>query len=176
MLQKISCDSHLSMRKRYRLLLAFCWVSGFVCGIAVYAYGFLSFSNIIRRAVMSDTSALTLISSELLILLLSGAALFYSVPAMLFVICFGSAFLFGLVSVGVVHVFGCAGWLVRLLFLFCDAAAMPVLYLYWLRCLRWMGTGHSGCIRFLLALCMLLGIRCADNCIITPFLARLIDF
>lgn len=168
--------SGLFWRKRKHFLLAFCWISGILSGTALHSSAGSLFTDYTRLAVLtaSDTAPLWLI---LLPVFISGFAIFLSAPLLLFAGCFASACLFSLVSVSVLYSFGRAGWLIRWLFLFCKIAGMPVLYLYWLRSLDNVHADLSRkLVHFFLTCVLFCGIWYLDVRIITPILARLIDF
>ena len=174
--QAIFPASGSDLRKGSRMILAFCWISGVLSGAAVFASDVFLFSSLVGRAVTERLSWTESLSTVLVPVFLSAAALFLCVPLILFLVCFGKAFLFGLLSAGVLYSFGSAGWLIRALFLFCDFAGMPILYVYWLRSLDADDTAFLRFCHFLLVMAVFLGLWYADVRIITPILARLIDF
>lgn len=161
-------------RKGSTLFLAFFWFLGLAFGILFFLLSGDSFVSLMRGTLTSSVSIIRVLCVSLLPFLLSAFAVFISEPRLLLLICFGKAFLFSFVSFGVIQAFGSAGWLVRWLLLFSDCASVPVLYWFWLR-------NISGNSRFCFweicgFLSMELLIGSIDYCLVSPFLARLLDF
>jgi hypothetical protein len=103
--------------------------------------------------------------------LFSALAVCYSAHWLLFLVCGIKAFLFGLCGFSICLIYHQCSWLVRLLFMFSDLCAIPILYLYWLRSLRirksvsW-GTNICFC-------CYFLVISGVDLCLVWPFTEHL---
>ena len=161
-------------RKGGCFLLAFCWIAGLVCGIWVCLSAGSSFSSWMRSTVYGSVSIVSLHFVTILPFLLSAFAFFISSPALLLAICFCKAFFLSFISLGVYQAFGSAGWLIRHLLLFSDCMSAPLLYWYWRHHLL---SNDSFCVwksACVLALSILIG--SINYCIISPFLASLIDF
>ena len=122
-------------RKGDRLLLAICWCFGFICGILAF---FSAETFLLLQMHMSSFGSMSIVGLlciTLLPFLLSAYAVLISRPAWLFLICFCKAFFYSFVSILLMQCYGSAGWLIRVIFLFNDFLAVPVLYLFWLRSL-----------------------------------------
>ena len=170
-------QSVLRQQKRKGLcwILAFCWISGLFCGMTVYCLETETFASLMRSCIYEAVSISGLLYVNVFPFLLSVFAVFLAAPAMLVPVCFGKAFLTGLVSLGIMDLFDSAGWLCRGLFLFSNCAVLPVLYLYWIRSVQDRTPRPSGTGRAFLAAVAVLGICSLDFCIISPFWASLID-
>ena len=175
MSQKLRTDLHQHTRKGLCWILAFCWFSGLFCGMAVYVSAAETFLSLMRSCVCDAVSVVGLLQIHLIPFLLSAFGFFLGVPVMLYSVCFGKAFLTGIVSLGVMDLFGSAGWLCRGLFLFSSCSVLPVLYLYWIRILRRVTDCTAGISLTLSVLAVILGLCCLDFCIISPYWASLID-
>ena len=157
-----------------RWILSFCWTAGLMAGICLYCSAADLLVPLIGAIPRADVSVM-LLYMDLLMILLSAAAVWCSNWGLLFSLCFGKAFLLGFVSVGFLYCFGHGGWLMRKLFLFGEWLTAPILYCYWLRCLRQNGSRRYYVV---LAVTLLFSFtaRYADFCIISPIAAFLIDY
>lgn len=122
-----------SFRKGWRFFLALFWFAGLLCGIFAYLSAEDSILSLMRMTPSGSVSIVGLLCVTVLPFLLSAFAVSISMPALILLLCFCKAFLFAFVSLGVLQVFGTAGWLFRWLFLFGDCAVIPVLYCFWLQ-------------------------------------------
>ena len=111
-------------------VLALSWVLGLGFGGLVFRYAGSHLVSRMPLAAMSQPSIPGLLTSSLLPFLFSAFAVYFSVPRLLYGICFCKAFLLGYVTCGVFRAFGEAGWLVRWLFLFTDLWCAALLYHY----------------------------------------------
>lgn len=118
-------------------------------------------------------SIVRLLVWNLLPCVFSAAAVIFSAPWLLILICFGKAFLFAYVSLCFACTFGSAGWLIWLLVLLPDILTLPLLYFYWLRHLSYAGSAgrFSGVMLF----CGSIFLCSLDYWVISPFLASLFD-
>ena len=162
------------LRKEARFALAFCWVSGLICGIWVFLTADTSLFFMMRSIPTGALSIVSLLCVTALPFLLSIFMVSISRPFLILPLCFCKALLFSFVSLGIIQVFGSAGWLFQHLLLFSDCAAVPILYLYWLRNMSGANLTFSWETVFFLALGCLSG--SVDYRIIMPLLAHLIDF
>ena len=161
------------MRKRYCLALAFCWCCGMLWGIGFCCEAASVLLPWIRRTVLVEPEYGPLLCVRLLPFLCSVCAVVFSVPPILYGVCFVRGFLMGFVSFGILYGFGDAGWMICGLLQLGSCLSIPALYLYWLRCLSGKGKClFGGAVCFL----VLLGIAYVDYCVISPFLACLINF
>lgn len=159
-------------RKCRFLFLAFCWITGLLCGVSTFLSAGNSLDSVMRSAVGRPVSIVSLLCVTIFPFLFSAFAVYISEPWLLAPISFGNAFVLSFVSLGVMRCSGSAGWLVRLLLTFSASLAAPLLYLYWLRHL-------TGCRRFssleaALVLCVCAVIGSIDFRLISPLLVRLI--
>ena len=116
-------------------LLTLSWVTGMVLG-AGFAY--LSKQFLVPMVIDSVSAQLSitgLVSAGIVPFLLSAFAVFFCEPWLLLIISMFKAFSFSFCATGVSLAFVQSSWLVRFLFLFSDILIIPVLYVYWLRCL-----------------------------------------
>lgn len=161
-------------RKGSKLILAFSWLLGLICGILVCLSAGNSFASWMRSTVYGAVSIVSLLFVTILPFLFSALAVYLSKPVLLLVICFCKAFLLSYVSLGVYQAFGSAGWLVRYLLSFSECMSAPLLYWCWQRYLLGKASLFGWESAYAFALAVLIG--SADYCIISPFLASLIDF
>lgn len=167
---------HLSsasdQRKVCRFLLAFCWISGLICGIGLcYAAG-PCFVSWMRGVCAVPVSIGRLIAITLLPFLLSALAVFASHPRLLFGIAFVRGFSLSFVCAAISLSWGSAGWLARWLLCFGSLLSAPILYGCWLRHL----SGHRT-FSFWEAALLLSAAGSIGSChyfFIAPLLARVI--
>lgn len=158
--------------RRYVVLLGF-WIAGSMCGIVSACHADVSFLSMMHRTVYCSASIVRLLVTVFLPFLLSAMAVFLSVPRLLFPIAFVRAYLLTFVSMGILLTFGSAGWLFRFLIGFGDIASVPLLFFFWLRCLR---EGERIChTDFLVVASLIFMIVCIDFRIISPLLAGFIS-
>ncbi len=157
---------------RSAFLLAFSWVGGLLVGVFAACSADEFLFPLMRTAVFSGVSIVSVLTAHLLPFLLSAFTVFFSGRALVCPIVFCKGFCFAFVSVGILASFGCAGWLFRLLLCFADLLTMPLLYRYWHRCLDGEGRLLSD---FLVtgSVCLLFG--SIEYRLILPFLADLIN-
>ena len=160
----------------YRWILAFFWISGLFAGISAYCRETSFSSYWIKTIVSESASPVSLLCMNLFLFLFSAFAIIFSVPAMLLPLVGLKACLWGFVSIGILHSFGCAGWFLRWTILFSSCCVIPVLYLFWLRSLHEQKGPSSVLLRAVFCGFICLGICYVDYGIISPYLACLIDF
>ena len=131
-------------RKWSATILALFWTVGLICGFLVFLCADESVSSLMRRAVASPVSIVSLLISLLFPFLLSALAVFLSKPRLLLIIAFCKAFLLMYVTVCVRSAFGSAGWLVQALYMASDILTLPLLYRYWLQHIRQNGSFRFG--------------------------------
>lgn len=161
-------------RKGSTTFLALSFLLGLVFGVAVFSAAGDSFLSLMRGILSGSVSIVGLLCVTFLPFLFSAFAVSISEPWLLLPVSFGKAFLFSLVSLGLLQGFGSAGWLVRWLLMFSDLVSLPLLYGFWQRHI-------SGERRYCFAECFALLsffflIGSVDYCCISPFLADLIHF
>ena len=160
-------------RKCCFLLLALCWVAGLLSGVYVFLSAGSSLDSVMRSALTGPVSIVGLLCVTIIPFLLSAFAVYISGPWLLLPVCFGDAFVFSFVSLGVTGCGGYAGWLIRWLLVFSASVSSPLLYLYWLRHLTGRRRFDYWETAWVLCICALIG--SVDFRIISPFLARLIS-
>ena len=132
----IFCTDTFYWRKWAGSILSLFWTVGLICGFLVFRCAGESAFYLIRQAVCSPVSIASLLISLMLPFLVSALAVYLSKPQFLLIIAFCKAFLMIYVSLCVCHVFGSAGWLVRILYMSGDILSTPLLYRCWLKQIR----------------------------------------
>lgn len=160
--------------KRKLLLLALCCCLGFFCGMIAAHRSDDTYFSMMRMAFTSHVSISGLIASVSLPFLFSAFAVYAGHSGLLYGLCFVKLFFFGLSSAAVHFAFGSAGWLVRLLLCFSDCCAVPVLCWF---CIRSISGNSRHLIRdFAVCAAWIATVVAIDICVISPFLASLIDY
>ena len=171
---RVSSVFHSIFCRRKLLLLALCCCLGFFCGtIAAYRSDDTYFSMMLM-ALASHVSIPGLIASVSLPFLFSAFAVFTGHSGLLYGLCFVKMLFFGLSCAAVHLAFGSAGWLVLLLLCFSDCCAVPVLCWFCIRSIS--GNSRSFCCDFTVCAALIAAIVAIDICVISPFLASLIDY
>lgn len=158
-------------RRGAAALLALSFVLGLVLGALLFLSAENDSTSLMRMAKNGPVSIVGLLSVSFLPFLISAFAVYVSQPWLLPVIALCKGASFSLVSLGVTAAYGSAGWLMRLLLMFSDLCALPLLLFFWLRYISGERrfTAWSAC-RYLAAL---LTVGSIDYCLISPFLAGL---
>lgn len=125
-----------------------------------------------RAAANGRVSITGLLSAFLLPLLFSAFAVYISQPWLLVPVAFGKAFSFSYLAFGVTLAFGSAGWLVRSLLMFSDCLTLPLLWWFWLCCIR--ASDRDALRSFLVTCTAALMIGCLDYGAVSPLLRNLI--
>ena len=159
-------------RCRY-LLLAFCCLAGALSGICVTRFSEASFLSLTHRVIHSSVSVVGLIACNILPFLFAAIAVFLSCRWALYPICFVEFFLHCWFAFGVMTVDQTSGWLLRLLLQFSDGCLLPMLCWFSLRHVSDCGSHWKQ--DFCLCLLAVLMAGIFDICVITPFLASLIN-
>ena len=148
-------------------------VAGFLLGTLYGASTLHWYPMWIRTAAESGVSFWGFWIPSLLPLLIAGYALYIEKPQFLYLICFIKTFAFAHCAFSAVAAFGQAGWLVRFLFQFSDIFSIPVLF--WLSLRHITGNAHDFK-RDLVISASISAVFCGiDYCIVSPFLAMLIE-
>ena len=161
-------------RKGCRFFLACFWLSGILCGVLAFLSAGRTLVSLMRSTLLVPVSIVGMLCVTILPFLLSAFAVSLSKPVFLLPICFGKAFLFAFVSIGILQAFGSAGWMFRWILLFSDCVCVPLLYWFWLRHISGVRSLYGGEAALMCALGLLIG--SVNFSIISPFLAGLIDF
>ena len=166
-----SSDVLYTFRKGDRLFLAIFWIAGLMCGVWSWfvtgPYGF----TWMRTAQGGCVSIVGLICIHLLPFLVSAFAVFVSIPELLFPLCFFRAFLFTVLSLGIMQSFPHAGWLVSALIQ--GYFTEPLLYFLWLRMVSLKKPSVPTAF-WLIALVFSVPAGCVDHYIISPVLSEIL--
>ena len=155
------------------LFLAFAWIFGLVAGTVFSLSANGAFLAMMRSAVFSRASIVSLLSTLALPVLFSAFAVYISQPLLLIPAAFCKAFLFSSLSSGLLAAFGSAGWLICLLFMFSDILTLPLLWSFWLKSLS---CSRRSAIRSAVpVLITTVIIGCAEYRFISPFLATILS-
>ncbi len=152
------------------IILASFWCAGLLLGIMAAASAEEILFSKMRSAVAQPVSIVPFLAFApflLSVIVIHLRQLWLILPC-----AFIKAFTFGFCAFAVTLAFGQSSWLIRVLFLFSDIAAIPIMYFYWLRCLK---GEHAG--SFWFSVCCtgaLIGLALVDYCWISPFLASII--
>ena len=154
----------------YRSALAFCWLLGLICGVALFLYAGTPVLPLMRGILSGSVSIVSLCVIGLIPFLFSAYAVYLSKLWLLLAICFCKACLLSFISIGITFAFGSAGWLMRALLLFSCNILCVLLYFLWTRLLLgrkpyWFAIFAIGIFACSVAFY-----------IISPFLACLIDY
>lgn len=155
-------------------VLGFSWCLGLFAGVLIAYLASDSLSQMMPTAVESCASIVGLLFTVSLPFLLSAFAVSVAGAWLLIPIAFLKAFVFAFLGFGLITAYHCAGWLLRILFMFADCCTMPLLYNYWLKCCS--GTSNSLWMSATAHLIPTLAIGILDFCVISPFLATLISY
>lgn len=161
-------------RKHRRIFLALCFYGGLLLGAVLATQAEESFISWMRTVQVQRVSIVSLLGAAFLPFLISAYAVLISQVWLLFPVCFLKAFSFGFCVAGVSYVFGSAGWLVCGLLLFTDLCTMPMLLFFWLRHID--GAHRPQLAESALTASLLFLAGSLDHCLITPFLAEIINF
>lgn len=158
------------LRRGSATVLAFTLCCGFLFGSLFAALsGSFSFS-MMRTAMISRVSIVSLFAVMLLPLLFTAYAVWSGRLWLVIPVAFCKAVSFGFLGASVMCVQGNSGWLLRLLFLFSDSLTFPILCWFWVRALD-----RRGIYRDMSVVCsLILGIVILDCQFISPFLVNLL--
>ena len=159
-------------RKSCYIFLACSWIMGLGFGVLLFRYSDSSILSLMRAAVSSRFSIVSLLFSLLLPFLFSVFAVYISCPGLLYPVCFFKAVTFGYVSCALFSAFPGCGWLVRSMYLFADQIGVMLLFMYWQRhisCFRRFSL--TGCGAYIALIVLAAGV---DFYWISPFLRRII--
>lgn len=111
--------------------LSTCWIAGLIAGSVSFIQNADLILPLMRISSFGDVSIVCFCRLLALPPLLSMLSM--GIPALLYAIAFGRAFLFSYSSMVLLVSYGSAGWLVRLLVGFSGLFSCPILYRLWLR-------------------------------------------
>lgn len=163
----------LNQRRSRWLYLALCWIAGLLMGSLLAIGAGNAFSSWMRTADLGCVSIVSFVTVLFLPFLFSAFAVMISRPQLLLLICFLKAFSFGFCASGITQCFQSAGWLVRGLLLFSDGCLLPVLLWFWVRHID--GTQRVTTSEMLACAALTFLVGSVDRCLVSPFLAMLIE-
>lgn len=159
--------------KIYWILLAVVWITGLFVGMYFGANAGDHYFLLMRTAADTRVSIIGLIANSCLPFLLSAYAVYLGKPRLALLVCFCKAVLFTSCGFAALSSFGSAGWLVRLLLQFSDVVLIPLFCWFSIRHIH--GAGIT--LKRDTALCLFAAalVGSMDYCLVSPFLAMLID-
>lgn len=128
---------------------------------------------LMRTAVCGRVSIVSLFAVNLLPFLISAFAVYFSKPQIVFCVCFIKSILMGAAVLAMLRIFGSAAWLVFLLFQFSSLCLFPVLC--WFSIRHWAGNRDTLKKDFTICACTAVLILVFDYCLISPFLAGILE-
>ena len=160
-----------SHRCSCKILLAFLWVIGFVCGCSCAACAD-NFVSLMRACCDAGVSIVGLFFVPFLPFLITAVAVYFSAPLIVYLTGLCKAFLLGFCFCAVHSGFSTGGWLVSLLLLFTDLVTVPALL--WFQCCV-VGASRKTVFKCgILALFWFVAVAAADYFWIVPLLRDII--
>ena len=159
-------------RRRSLLKLAFCWIAGLWCGVALFRISGFSSGFLMRDSLTGAVSSGSLVLRVLVPFLICVVGMLLDQHWLIYGCAFGKALLLVFVSLCTMVAFGSGGWLVRCLLLFTDTVLCGLLYGFCRRCLS--ETGFSPAEGTLLCALSLV-FAGLDLRVITPLFVRIIN-
>lgn len=168
---RVNFRFYASFSTSFRLFLI--WILGLLLGTFSLMAADESFISLMRLAPSRQVSIVGLLISSFLPFLLCVCAVYIGKPSSLYLICFVKAFLFAQCSMALSLAFCSADWMIRILYQFTDLVSLP--FFCWF-CLRHI-SGSGALIRRDILVCSVVWLLVAsiDFCVVSPFLAMLID-
>ena len=154
------------------LFLAAFWILGLLAGRLCWMSSDTSYFLMMCEAARQPVSIVGLVASVLLPFLFSSFVVHIRKPKLIYLISFCKAIMFSISLAGARCAFGSSAWLVGFLLLFSDICFCPVLCWFWIRRL-WDSSSHLQDACICSASAALIG--SVDLCVVSPFLAMLID-
>lgn len=155
------------------IILSLSWLAGLIAGIFCAVHADEPYFALMRMAAGSRVSIVGLVASVLLPFLIAAFAVYISTPQLLYPLCFAKALLFSFGACGVYIAFGSAGWLAQFLLQFSDCLLLPVFCWFCIRHISGKGQALAKELAMCAAAVGLIG--SIDYCVVSPFLAMLID-
>jgi len=171
---KTSPRSRRFLCRKYTVVLAFLWIAGLLCGAFFAGSAEDPYFALMRMGVFSRVSIVGLFVLIFFPLLLSALAVYFRLPAAIYLIAFAKAILFGYTMCATSIAFASAGWLIRFLYTFCDAVFILFLLWFWIRRITF---GRAN-LRKDVLICTAAGILISliDYFCISPFLVMLMCY
>ena len=165
-------DFSFTRSKSSMRFLASFWIAGLLSGIWVFAAADVSLFSLMRSSVHRSVSIVSLLLLAGLPFLFSAFAVFISCPGLIFPVVFCKGICFSFVSMGILHIFPDAGWLMWFLICFSDVIALPLLYWFWRFCFHTNDSLFP--YRCMVTASILLLTGSLEHSLIQPFLADLL--
>ncbi len=163
-------DFSLWRRKDEPIFLAFGWFFGLVLGVSLSQYACDISASLMRMALHSPVSIVSLACVTLFPLFISALAVFISQHWLLPLIVATKGFSFSFVLSATMQAYGSASWLAYPLIAFSQVCSVPLLWVFWLRyCARERAISRTTLAYFVVAIC----IACTDAWVISPFTAQI---
>lgn len=150
-------------------LLPFVWLGGLFLGLLMYYKSASIYFSLMLGSV--SVSIVGCLFSSFFPFLISVFAVFIHKPSLLLATIFLKGCFFSYVSIAFLNSLGACGWLIRLFFMISDICSLPLLYIFWRRCLRCGALPSIS--EFLFVLCGQLLIVGLDYHVIFPFFTGL---
>ena len=154
-----------------KMIIAFLWGIGFVCGCLCAACAD-NFTSLMRTCCTADVSIVGLFFVPFLPFLISAAAVYCSAPLIVYLTGFCKSFLLGFCVCTVYSGFPGGGWLVSLLLLFTDVLTVPMLF--WFQCHAVINPGKTTFKYGMLAIFWFAAVSAVDYFWIVPLLRDII--
>lgn len=167
-LRRLFCLDIIDVRTYF---LAFFWLSGLMCGLAVAVFFGGDYEELIFSYAAATPSLKALIFSRCIPILLVWFVACYECKRWIYVFCFFQTLIFAYAAALVVSCCASSGWLLWCFMLFSAAGALLPMFWFSLRCLTSdkMQVGD-----LVVSLTAVLGFVLCDYFVISPFLGSLI--
>jgi len=161
-------------RKYHNIFLAFVWLLGLNCGIALFRMSQTTSFSLMHGVFDCSVSIVGLLSVSLLPFLFSAFAVYIRSYLFLVVLCFIKSCLFAFVSMGLICTYTSAGWLIRLLMMFSDICSLVPLWWCWIRSSS--NVPFDSYRSVVIASFAAVIISCLDYYLVSPILVKLLEF
>ncbi len=163
-----SVDPVYDRRNAYHMNLAFCWLLGSCVGIFFCIKADIPFFLLMRSIPFGSVSIVALLSVALLPFLISAFSAHWLRSYGLNLVSFWESFFSVFLSLGIQCAFGTSGWLMCGLLLFLHSLIMPLLYHYWLQCLKRPSESYAMLTVYGSAVILVVSVY---YCVLLPYLA-----
>ena len=155
------------------ILLPVLWVIGFAVGLYFLTIMDSGLQELFYSASVCSVSVVGMLISAFLPIFISAIAAYFSVPVLIYALCFFKAVCYSFVLCGIVTAFGYSGWLIRLMLLFTDSAITVLLFWLWHKLLSsdCCFTGQA----FLICAAVAVAICAIDYFLVSPYLIMLMN-
>ena len=168
-----NCSTYFTFFHKYKqLTLAFCFISGYLCGCFCAFFASPSLLPIVCYVPMSESSPLGLVIAAIAPLLIVSLLVHFGCSWFLFIICFFKAFSWSLCSSLFLLAFGTAGWLMHLVYFF--SSSFSIFLLCWFSLHHLTSTTSSLKKNWMFISILTFLVLCFDYCILSPAMASLV--